>query len=117
MAAYKQNTEELFGAGGPKSSGKPKVTVPQVVASKAKVDSAPKPPTEAELRQKTEAEELMREGETFLTKPRFALFWSAEYSRAASCFEKAANKLHAARFSAEAQAAFVRAAENQAKEG
>ena len=79
--------------------------------SKASTPKAPTPraPTDLEKRQKAEAEAMAAEAQKLIAKPRFSLFWTPEFRRAASEFEKAATKMQLARFVPDAVALLERA--------
>lgn len=124
MATYRADQDELFGSGGGGGGKKPNR------AKKAKPVTQPKPgraaapaprrrefapespasPSPVDLRNKAGAEELESQAKKFVTRPRLSLFWSPEPTRAASQYEKAANKYQASGFLGKAMECFTAAA-------
>jgi tetratricopeptide (TPR) repeat protein len=128
---YKSERNELFGvddkastknksSAQSKSKKKTTTTTSLSAANVPKKPTPPKPivrtPTQQELKQKDEAIALWDEAKTFVTKPRFGLFWSPDYGKAGSLCDKAANKLQIARFPKEAAEMFTEAGEYHEKD-
>jgi hypothetical protein len=73
--------------------------------------------TDGAILAKSNGFRFIKEAEAFVTKPKFSLFFTPDYHKAAVNYEKAANKFIAARFLKEAIVVTVRAAELQSKDG